>query len=361
MDQSLVSKTLRAVVFDANALSGGRPDVNVVRLTAELATRYGIEVWIPEPVIWEWVEHLDGEVEKARRSSNAALRNLRIAGIPGKPVAWPGKDEMLWRLEADLLAIPGVVIVRLSGEAARDGLRDQILLDGPGRRKEGVKAGGSDSAWLRDVLSKAGGSFEDLILLSRDADVVAACRGLLVEPPLMMSVYDLRRSLLRYIDCPEGLARLITAHFTDLIVEHDSNVCHYGYTAPDFNLGVVEVDRRLLQSGVYGGDVHVHDVEVRCVRKVLGAHDLRGGIERGAEKRGGASGCGNVVVECTVEFLVDLDVSTYEIDADGEVRMDGQVLYDMRISSHFLVEVLNGEVQDCSPISVAQACPPALS
>lgn len=175
---------LRAIIFDANALGNGLPHLGKVRRIADLAADAGVETWVPELVALEWAEHLVREVETFRVAAKSAVKMMSAAGIKVQPLVFPSDgqgvaEDFLRKLEA----VPGVTIVELSGDAARAGLRDQILQTGPGRKKQGVKTGGSDSAWLRDVLVKAGGSFDDVALLSQDGDVQVACKALGVAPP----------------------------------------------------------------------------------------------------------------------------------------------------------------------------------
>ncbi|WP_214107776.1 hypothetical protein [Acrocarpospora catenulata] len=49
---------LLAVVLDANAYGRGRPDLGDLERTALRLRGIGIETWVPEPVVWEWAEHL---------------------------------------------------------------------------------------------------------------------------------------------------------------------------------------------------------------------------------------------------------------------------------------------------------------
>jgi hypothetical protein len=64
-------------------------------------------------------------------------------------------------------------------------LKDQILQRPPGRRKEKIKTGAADSAWLRDVLDRAGGDLSRVLLVTSDADIRPACREWGVPTPLI--------------------------------------------------------------------------------------------------------------------------------------------------------------------------------
>jgi len=65
----------------------------------------------------------------------------------------------------------------------------------PGRRKEGVKTGASDSAWLRDVLDRAEGDVARLLFVSEDNDLRAALAAWQYAEPLTRSLKDLLATL----------------------------------------------------------------------------------------------------------------------------------------------------------------------
>jgi hypothetical protein len=73
----------------------------------------------------------------------------------------------------------------------RRGLRDQILQLAPGRRKEGVKTGASDSAWLWDVLDRTERDVARVLFISEDKDLRAALAAWQYAEPLTRSLKDL--------------------------------------------------------------------------------------------------------------------------------------------------------------------------
>lgn len=87
-------------------------------------------------------------------------------------------------------------------------LRDQILQTGTGSRRSGVKTGASDSAWLRDVLEKAGGTFAPVVLVTNDRKDVQAFCGTNIQLPVMCNVAALNETLFRFVADPGHL----TAH-----------------------------------------------------------------------------------------------------------------------------------------------------
>lgn len=66
-----------------------------------------------------------------------------------------------------------------------EGLKDQILQRRPAKVKSTpeVKTGGSDAAWLRDVIAKANGAASELLFLGQDADVKHAYERWGYPPP----------------------------------------------------------------------------------------------------------------------------------------------------------------------------------
>lgn len=351
--------SLRAIVLDANAFGKGLPDLNHLHRLSDLVARVGIETWVPEPVAWEWAEHLAREVEIFRRSVPSVFRAMRRGGIQGKPPNLPtgGEKEIIEEFLFKLSSVPGVILVRLTGDSAMKGLRDQILQTGPGRRKDGVKTGGSDSAWLRDVLAKAGGDFARVVLLSKDRDVASSCKELKVEPPRMLSLYELNKALFNFVNGSEGLARRIEVHFARLIDDLRTNV-YDGWVEPDFNLGDFHADPEFLLSDKSRSNHQVHSVTLRHVHEVLCVSDVgREGEPYGESAEEAIASLGDMTLGASVEFRADVDVSTYEIDADGEVQMDGHTLYDVRIASSLLMEILNGEIDFCTPLTSARIGP----
>ncbi|MGP9017707.1 hypothetical protein ACT1U9_04770 [Streptomyces sp. BR1] len=349
---------LQAVVFDTNAFGHGLPDLRQLRLTAAQMGEAGLETWVPEPVAWEWAEHLAKEVEAYRSAAGSVIKRMERGGItaevPVLPTADPAETTGLFLKE--LGDIPHLTVLPLSGDAARAGLRDQIMQTGPGRRKQGIKTGASDSAWLREVLTAAGGSFAGILLLTQDrADIHAACQGLGIAPPTMLTVRDLAQSVLGFVADPGHISKLITTYFANVIVElHE--LSREGVPAhPEFDLGTIEVDPVLLD-GYRWPQMQIHDVSVRHLDRVVAVSDVRVDTTIAAQS---SSAAGKQVTsgtaEATVEALADLEVWTYEIDRDGEVQMDSHMLYDTRVIAPVLVQIKNGLVLNVSPLGDTRA------
>ena len=195
-----VRESLQAVVVDANAYGPVGPDlVGLADLARDLAA-IGIRTWVPEPVAWEWAEHLAQQWTTLYEATRGPIRHLRKAGLAFGLTFDPhyaDRDALIDALLRKVRSTPNVEIVPLTGDNARAGLRDQILQLSPAKTKSTppVKTGGSDSAWLRDVLAKAGGQPEQLLFLSSDRDIERAHTQWRLAPPLLRNPGNIRDSL----------------------------------------------------------------------------------------------------------------------------------------------------------------------
>lgn len=167
-----------AVVVDTNAHGGGRFHPRQLASDAALCADNGVELWVPEVVLWEWVAHARADAQKKLDESSAALTGLRDVGTP---VLWPipsiaEVEESLTRI---VRGTDGVHLIACSPDSARAALRDQIMQTGPASIKKEIKTGAADSAWLRDVAEENGGVLDDgLLLITGDR---AAVSGICVQ------------------------------------------------------------------------------------------------------------------------------------------------------------------------------------
>lgn len=194
-----VRDRLKAVVVDANAYGMARPDLGHLRRLASRLAVIGIETWVPEPVAWEWAEHIAGDwqiVKNAAKNERNRLRNAGLA-VDAPSAPYSSREEVIEAVLTNLRATPNVKIIALTGPSAIEALKDQILLRAPAKRKgqgkEQVKTGASDSAWLRDVLALV--SPEELLIVSSDHDVEQACAEWGSQVPLMRDRQTIRSAL----------------------------------------------------------------------------------------------------------------------------------------------------------------------
>ena len=135
----------KSVVFDTNVWSSGRFNAETFKARAARLDKAGINVLIPEVILWEWASHSAQDA----KSGFDTWRRLTKAGLVSG--AYPGPHDhgdVLAELRRFLATIPNAQILPVSGDAAIAGLRDQILQTGPGATKQGVKTGAADSAWV---------------------------------------------------------------------------------------------------------------------------------------------------------------------------------------------------------------------
>lgn len=146
----------RVVVLDTN-MSGGKGDFSEswVRGLAGRLGGQGVELWVPQVVLWEWAEHAAATQEGVLPGLRK-LDRLNISGLPAAPTKTLTTPEIAAAIEANLQAMPNVEVVPVGGESAIAALKDQVLLTGPGDRKEGVKTGAADSALVRDSVERIG-------------------------------------------------------------------------------------------------------------------------------------------------------------------------------------------------------------
>ncbi|MGW2104381.1 hypothetical protein ACWCPX_43370 [Streptomyces olivaceoviridis] len=194
---------LQAVVFDANAYGVARPNLQQLTRLAERLAGIGIETWVPEPVAWEWAEHVSRDWEAVKNAARQERDRMNRAGIPVAVPTTPydSREAVIDAVLGNLSAIPHVRIVKLTGSSAVEGLKDQVLQRKPAKTKGGtpekpgsaVKTGASDSAWLRDVLDLA--PPERILIVGADKDVDAAFKAWGKPMPLIRTLDKLRATL----------------------------------------------------------------------------------------------------------------------------------------------------------------------
>lgn len=203
-----VPQDLVAVVLDTNSMPKGQLDIRRIEELASIIEEQELdaEIWIPEPVVWEWTEHLFRSVRDAAAAYGKALTLATEAGLIVGEAAVPevlaDVQVISSNVEAAVEALEGVRILRLADapHAAVDGLRDQVLQLGTGRRKSAgseklVKTGGADSAALRLVTHAMHGRPLALaVVVSADRDTVAHFGA--TTPVIIPQVWAVKQSLL---------------------------------------------------------------------------------------------------------------------------------------------------------------------
>lgn len=230
-----VRSRLRAVALDTNALDRGRPHLGKLTTLAARPQGIGLPVWVPEPVAWEWAQHIGENWQALFGPAGPSYRRLADAGLTVTPPASPYPDQSAVQrvfLES-LNTIDNLIVVPLSADSAKEGLKDQILQRPPGRRKSEVKTGAADSAWLRDLRAQAGGDLSRVSLVSTDADIKRACQSWGVPAPLMRGWGQLLETLFTFTldDADATVTRLIVSYLRGRLAHGSPAPCGFTVTA----------------------------------------------------------------------------------------------------------------------------------
>ncbi|MER6008993.1 hypothetical protein ABT120_61420 [Nonomuraea angiospora] len=231
------------MALDTNALDRGRPHLGKLRTLAARLKVIGLPVWVPEPVAWEWAQHIAEDWQALFGPARTAYRRLGDAGLQVTSPSSPYADHEAVQdafLES-LKEIDNVTLVPLSAGNAKEGLKDQILQRSPGRRKDGVKTGGADSAWLRDLRDHAGGDLGRVLLVSADADVKRACQHWQTPMPLTRPWGQLLETLFTFSldDSDATVTRLIVRYLRDRLNQTPSGPCGFTVTADSRQLAAL--------------------------------------------------------------------------------------------------------------------------
>ncbi|WP_143232876.1 hypothetical protein [Actinoplanes regularis] len=204
-----------AIALDTNSMPRGLLDLSKIEDLVNIIEEQerDIAVWILEPVLWEWAEHLRDSISRTVEPFENSLAAARRVGLDVPN--WPGlpsgatEIEHLVKVLSDSLEGAGAEIVRLATHplAAVQGIRDQILQTGAARRKTDsggnqkilggsrVKTGAADSASFNLLEQRASTQLRNVVLVSADRDAVVHFKGR--ESPIMAKdLWQTRRGLL---------------------------------------------------------------------------------------------------------------------------------------------------------------------
>ena len=89
-------KKIEAIVFDTNAFGRGQLNVAFLRRWVRDAQAAGLEVWIPEPAIWEFAAHLGEVIDDLGARLTSAGEVIGRAGLsPPSPLVLNTGDELV--------------------------------------------------------------------------------------------------------------------------------------------------------------------------------------------------------------------------------------------------------------------------
>lgn len=330
---------LKAIAIDTNA-TGRDFQLGRIQELSDLLEEQELsaEVWIPEPVVWEWAEHIHARLVDV----SSEIVRLNKTGLPalvelGNPVD-QSVHLVLQALETALSKIEAVRILRLeaSPDAAIEGLRDQVLQTGAGRRKEASrsKTGAADSASLRLIVSEAGNDLgESVALVSGDSDVTRHF-GAESGPILIRDWGLLRLSVLAAVPSEQELGEQIANAIREHLEETRASQ-QLEYEAPE-----VKGDPARTDEIPQGGQrrIRFHGLQRLGVARV----------EEFSRKEGYASASAPVTVSLEVE-TVWTDPYGGQIEQDSTVYSDIPALLDLwvtRDSSDWYVTIESVVVPD---------------
>ncbi|WP_458106747.1 hypothetical protein M1D51_12590 [Arthrobacter sp. R3-55] len=204
---------VRAIGVDTNAIGSGSFNIVQLQRLTHQAKQHGLELWIPEPVMWEWAEHLRSD----RVELNDVRTRLAAAGIQVEPQQVE-IDDALSFVRNGLESLGEHVKILSIESVAAEALMDQILLRAPGERisRDGrivrtpagksVKTGASDSAIFRTFLNQARGKTDSYVILSGDSDSRKAHKAWNVDAVRVFKGIDsLNVEIFRMMPAPDHL------------------------------------------------------------------------------------------------------------------------------------------------------------
>ncbi|MDG5768377.1 MULTISPECIES: hypothetical protein [Mycolicibacterium] len=294
-----------AAILDASVYDKGEFRVQRVTRLAELLAKRGVQLFIPQQIVFEWAAHAKPGIVTLKNAYKAALG----AGLV-KPRLLPSTDalEIAKKIARVCSNIPNVTVLSMSGDAAVAGIRDQILGTGPGSLESKVRTGASDSSWVRDALAQVEGPQQIVFVTCNGRDVLATTQAI-GHPDSEVRIWNGNRdSFDQHFPYPEP-------HPQPRIDAHTAQRSIAGYLLAEYAASVAADDR----SGPPPEWISVVDVGV-------GSDDraTRRDIEDLLEP------------EATMEPLAQLiDVSGVTVEADGE---DTLVYYTLRLLADVRVE-----------------------
>jgi hypothetical protein len=186
--------SVKAVVLDTNAFGKSATfDMGLLRRLGRDANDRDIEVWLPEPVLWELAAHISDVVDDLTADVRARNRLLERAGLETVPMPTYRVREALIQqiIESAAEAIEGLYVIECSADALKEALRDQITGRPPAGTDQGVKTGAADSAWIRAVREEAADpSNRSYVIVSDDKAVAQAFKSWGEDPPAIFPSID---------------------------------------------------------------------------------------------------------------------------------------------------------------------------
>jgi len=349
---------LLAIVLDTNVYGHGLPNLRSLQDLAARSARAGLETWIHELIAVEWAEHLAEDVmvlnrqaEKVRKALDRASLNSDVYVAP-----YPAKNAVVNAVFDAITNIPNVTLVPLTGDAAREGLLDQVLQRGAGRRKSDVKTGASDSAWVRDVITRADGNPTKLLIVTNDRkDVQAVFTALNLDPvPAICSLHELPTAVFHFVADLGYITTMLVRAVAPLAgrsVTDDDHLRGEGLPELAFDIGVVANLNDVVRiDDPWDAEVNATDVvsinAIVAIDEVAIENASQDSDEAGESPRTGSA---------NLWMLVDVDASTHYIDANGELVEGNTTVRDVLVIAQVLFDVVDNAVHNIRGSGAARA------
>lgn len=202
---------VEVVALDANVFGkDARFTLSRIQAFTRDAAEADVDVWIPEIVAWELASNVADQHEAARESTRGADRLLRQAGVGTISLPFDNHAGVIAAV-LGVLERQAIRIVKTTPDDAYLALKDQVQLAAPGRRKEGVKTGAADSAWVRSILREAQAApSEEVVIVSADREVDSMIASLAPQNlSLALNWGELRTHLFEYGKSAEAAQALV--------------------------------------------------------------------------------------------------------------------------------------------------------
>jgi hypothetical protein len=331
---------LKAIVLDTNSMGNKHLNLDILAEWAQRCQDNDLELWVPEVVLAEWAEHAAEQFTLARDAAGDARRWLRHIGIES---TWPVEDptDVIEHVLTEVRAIPGVTVIPMHPEDAKEAVLDQILLRSPGERRNKVKTGAADSAWIRSVYRMADGDVDGLLVISGDTNAIHLCKRLgWSTPSVVPRLFDLPRVLQLYeratIDQMWRLCEAVSA-------ELPTNFFNSPYV-----LDLGEIDPKEMREAV-AGQIDDNLVDFMQDASLVSIDELAG-VEQVLVAKDDAT------FLAEIHLLGTVSVQTAGFDNDGAPVYEEEQIANLRLRLRAEVYVVNGRVErfvtDGEPVRV---------
>lgn len=229
------------IVLDANFPARGHFSARRLRHLVESFAGSGVEIVVPEVVLWEWVEHAAASVEALLEQHERFPVDPSLYELAPMPQP-PTKDELVSMVSG---ALPREITVwSPSSGDWRAAVEAQVLQTGTGERKEGVKTGAADhvvAACVRAQLDERLDA-EAIVLATADKNLKRVCRAAFGDDVLYASSdQELLQRLVDFEPAADELSVAVEEELRHRIYCPDSDI---GAALETFSMGFEVVGRR---------------------------------------------------------------------------------------------------------------------